>query len=311
MDNEIVKQDKGQASQKMSEIAKVTEKEILNFLDVFGFKDLAETEKKQFLQVCLMNGLNPFKKEVYIVAYGSGQYRQFSIIIAYQKFIERANNTRLLAGWQISELQKCISVKIVNEKPVESEDYFCEIKIYRKDFSQPILHRVYLSEYIKKTKDGNVTEFWLKPNSQLKKVAISQGMKLVFPDNFAINVMSDAEVILPAEFEDVTNQKSLSAKKPEKPILPENILSEITGKLENFEIPLKAVNKYADTYSFTKEQKEIIKKSGTIGDKELSEIVEMVRAGKKDLIGLEFVLNPAQMKFVVDNSFVEVSDLPE
>jgi len=158
----------------------LTNDQLANYLDLFGAKDLLKEEKLQFIEICKMNGLNPFKREIHIVAYGSGTYRKCAIIVGYETYIKRAEESGRLDGWHTT-IEQCKTVRVDVKGNISFiDDIQATVTIYRKDFVNPFLHSVKLSEYLKKTKDGSITEFWLRPESQLKKVAISQGFRLCF-----------------------------------------------------------------------------------------------------------------------------------
>jgi phage recombination protein Bet len=146
-------------------------KTILDYLDATGLSpELFEAEKTQFVSVCQAFGLNPFKREIYATVYGEGSYRRFSVIVGYETYLKRAERTGRLDGW---------SSRIEGS----GNDMKAIVEIHRRDWSEPLVHEVYFVEAVQKKKDGTPTSFWTKmPRFQLKKVAISQGFRLCFPD---------------------------------------------------------------------------------------------------------------------------------
>ena len=57
------------------------------------------------------------------------------------------------------------------------------VEIHRKDWSEPFVHEVYWREAVQKKRMAPQPQFWTKQTRfQLKKVAISQGFRLCFPD---------------------------------------------------------------------------------------------------------------------------------
>src|SRR5271157_3646866 len=126
----------------------VDAKTIDEFLFTSGTK-LTEPQKALFLRMAVEFNLNPFKREIYAIAYGT----QFNIVTGYQVYIARAEATGKLDGWE-----------------TVSDDQSATITIYRKDFSHPFVWTVLREDFDKKT--GN----WQKmPDFMLKKVAIGQG----------------------------------------------------------------------------------------------------------------------------------------
>lgn len=175
MENQLVK---------AGSIPEVTLEKLTKFLDFFGASNkLSEKEKTQFIEICIDQKLNPFKREVHLVAYGEGKNRTFNIITGYEVYIKRANLSERLDSWSTPVIEKCQTARIDKKGNLDFiDDIKATISIKRKDFSAPFVHSVKLSEYIQRTKYGDVTSFWLKPESQLKKVAISQGFRLCFSE---------------------------------------------------------------------------------------------------------------------------------
>jgi phage recombination protein Bet len=149
----------------------ITEAKIAEYLQTFGLaKKLQPNEIGQFARIACEFQLNPFKREIYCVAYGSGDNRACSIIVGYEVYIKRAERTGKLDGWKVWV-------------EGEGENLKAFVEINRKDWQHPFTHEVYWKEAAQKKKDGEATSFWTKmPRFQLKKVAISQGFRLCFPD---------------------------------------------------------------------------------------------------------------------------------
>lgn len=136
----------------------VTQKTIEEFLFSSGTK-LNDQQKMMFLKMAQLNNLNPFKREIYAIPFGSN----FNIVTAYQVYIARAEATGKLDGWEV----------------VSNGDE-AVITIHRKDMSKPIIWNVQRSDFDKGS--GN----WLKmPDFMLKKVAIGQGFRLAFPNELS------------------------------------------------------------------------------------------------------------------------------
>ncbi|MDA3900025.1 MAG: phage recombination protein Bet [Spirochaetes bacterium] len=151
----------------------ITTEKLIEYLDVVGLSsELKPQEKTQFIEIARAYQLNPFKREVYCVAYGQGQYRKLSIITGYEVYLKRAERTGLLNGW-----------KIRTEGQIRDSSLKAIIEVYRKDWTQPFVHEVYYREYVQKDKNGKVNRFWSeKPVTMLKKVVIAQAFRLCFPD---------------------------------------------------------------------------------------------------------------------------------
>lgn len=167
----------------------VTPEKLDQYLDTFtGASALTKTERTQFREICLGFGLNPFKREIYPIAYGSGNYRKLSIIIGYEVYLKRADRIGTLDGWEVSftgDLEASTKTKNMKVDGVWKEkkidvwvgDLTAHITIYRKDWSRPFKHEVDWREY---TQDNSM--WFEKPKTMLKKVVIAQGFRLCFPD---------------------------------------------------------------------------------------------------------------------------------
>lgn len=139
------------------------------YLTSMGLK-LPEKYKVQFLELSKAFGLNPFKREIYAVGYGDN----FNIITGYEVYLKRAERTGKLDGWKMD-----ISGK------VSDNSLKATITIHRKDWSNPFEHTVYYAECVQKNKTGQPTSIWAKmPVFMTKKVAIAQGFRLCFSDEF-------------------------------------------------------------------------------------------------------------------------------
>lgn len=150
----------------------VTVKQLTGYLDAMGLaQKLTDKEKTQFLEISQAFGLNPFKREIYCSKYGEGTNAQTSIIVGYETYIKRAERSGQLDGWQI-----------VTEGSLKEQNLKAIITIYRKDRKIPFVHEVLYEEYVQTTKDGQVTKFWKKAHTMIKKVAMAQGFRLCFSD---------------------------------------------------------------------------------------------------------------------------------
>lgn len=139
----------------------------LEYLQSMGNK-LPAKQQTQFLEMAQGFGLNPFKREIYAVGYGDN----WNIITGYEVYLKRAERIGKLDGW---------SATIEGS----GENMTATVVIHRKDWTHPFTHTVLFSECAQKTKDGRLNSVWGKmPSFMLKKVAIAQGFRLCFPDEF-------------------------------------------------------------------------------------------------------------------------------
>jgi len=153
----------------------VNENQIAVYLDSLWLGSsaakLVPVHKEQFAATCLAYGLNPLKREIYAVpyAYENPVKRTFSIIIAYEVFLRRAENSGRMRGWRTWFEE----AKTLDGRP----DIRACIEIAIEGWDKPFVHEVYLSEYT-----GDKPLWRAKPRTMLKKVVIAQGFRLAFPN---------------------------------------------------------------------------------------------------------------------------------
>lgn len=153
------------------------------YLTVMGLAaKLTETEKKQFIEISMAYGLNPFKREIYCTKYVIGGNETMSIIVGYETYIKRAERSGQLDGWGV-----------ITEGSVKDGNLKAVITIHRKDRKFPFVHEVYYSEYVQ-LKDGKPNKFWQKAFTMIKKVATAQGFRLCFSDELGGMPYTDEEV---------------------------------------------------------------------------------------------------------------------
>lgn len=149
----------------VSEQNQVTQKLLLDYLKQTN-SNLLPNEQAQFLAISQTFNLNPWKREVYAVAYGSGDKRKLSIIVGYEVYLRRAEEFPQYDGYE-------------TEFAGEGANMCCTCKVYRKDRNHPTGATVFLREY----SQGN--QMWnTKPRVMLEKVAIATAMRRAFPSQF-------------------------------------------------------------------------------------------------------------------------------
>ena len=148
----------------------LTPKTIKTYINQYA----TDQEIALFLNQCAMFQLNPFKREIYLIKYSANQAATF--VVGYEVYLKRADRTGKWAGTESG----------TEDDPKTGKVLKAWAKVYRKDWTAPLYHEVYLDEYVQKTKEGEPTRFWKdKPRTMLKKVAISQAFRMAFPDEFA------------------------------------------------------------------------------------------------------------------------------
>lgn len=169
----------------------------LGWLQSMGLK-LTPQHEQQFLDVCCAYGLNPIKKEIYAVEYTNKNTGEvtFNIIVAYDVYLKRAMKTGLLDGFETT-IQG------------SGETMRAKCTIYRRDWSHPFVHEVYLQEY-----DQHNTMWRTKPITMLKKVAEAQAFRKCFPEDLGgIPYTSDE---LPENLTSVPPEKNITPQEQMK-----------------------------------------------------------------------------------------------
>jgi len=140
---------------------KVSREVVIKYLQNMGTK-LPQHQFEQFVDLAVAQNLNPFKREIYAIAYGNN----FNTVTGYEVYLKRADRTDTLDGW-----------KVWTEGT--GPEMVAKILIHRKDRSMPFEWEVEMSEYDQKN------SMWKsKPKTMLKKVVVGQGFRLCFPDEF-------------------------------------------------------------------------------------------------------------------------------
>lgn len=221
------------------------EEKAKEYLQSMGNK-LPAKQLTQFIEMAKAFQLNPFKREIYAVGYGEN----WNIITGYEVYLKRAERTGKLDGW------KC-------DVEGSGENMRATVTIYRKDWSHPFTHTVLFSEVCQKTKDGKLNSVWAKQTSFMtKKVAIAQGFRLCFPDEFSGMPYTSDEMPNEEQLRDVTptsEQLAEQALKIAKPATP--VKEKLYTREESEKVKELLTAKYQDgTDIFTEEDKKVFRK---------------------------------------------------
>jgi phage recombination protein Bet len=226
-------------------------------------------EMVYFLNVCRSRKLNPFIKDCYLIKYSASD--PAAVVTSVDYFRKRARAQKDCKGWKSG-----IIVEDREGKVHDTAGLFRDgekllggwFEAKPEGWTDPLRIEVNLRGYIKKTKEGNATRFWSVENqpSQIQKVAESQGLRKLWPDEFQ-GIYSEEEItpedrgkavdIIPeekpdlsaavAEFDQATADRPLmaqyvavAAKHFKKP--PEEIKAEALKDLPSF---LVAYEKWA------------------------------------------------------------------
>lgn len=215
------------------ELATQSREELTRYLTEFvGTKNLTAQERVDFINIAQAYQLNPFKREIHVVAYGQGEKRQCSIITGYESYIKRAERTGKLNGWKVGIAG-------------EGENLIAKITIYRKDWETPFEHEVYLEEarqYKKNFSSGAMepTAIWKKmPRFMLKKVAIAQGFRLCFSDELGGMPYTADEIDIgePINVTPISGKPKVKQPKAKLEVAKEEKTKAIEGKVVQEEQP--------------------------------------------------------------------------
>lgn len=188
---EITTESSGIESQQVDETLMLKYMESCNIAN-----QLSANEKIQFVSIAKAYQLNPFKREIYCIAYGKDERRKLNIITGYEVYLKRAERTNKLAGWKVT----CTG---------SGAEMRATIEIHRKDWNMPLVHEVSFKEY-----NQNSPIWQSKPETMLKKVAMAQGFRLAFPDELG-GIPYDSSEIPEGQEIKFVNAKEVNKVAPE------------------------------------------------------------------------------------------------
>jgi phage recombination protein Bet len=165
----MVKQDVAKVTKPNTDLmfdpANLTKETIKNYL----CKEASDQELTLGLQIAKTCNLNPLKREIYFIKYGNNP---MMTVTGYEVYLKRAEASGQYDGMELT----C-------EGSVKDNNLKAKITVYRKDWKHPLIHEVKYSEYVQKKQDGTPNKFWAeKPETMTKKVAVSQGFRMAFPE---------------------------------------------------------------------------------------------------------------------------------
>lgn len=134
-----------------------------------------------FIRVCMYQRLNPFLGEAYLIKYDRS--KPASIVVGKAVFTQRAEAHPQFDGFRagivvqrkggIAELEG--SMKLAADTLLGGW-----VIIKRKDRSDPFHHTVALEEY-----DTHQAQWRARPMTMIRKVALVQGLREIFPETFS------------------------------------------------------------------------------------------------------------------------------
>jgi len=148
-----------------------------------------------FLKACQALGLNPFKKEIYLVKYGE---EPASIIISWESYLKCAEAHPDYEGHEGGLIIQTDYGPDFREGAFVTEEERERLiggwaRVYRRG-RRPFYYSVHISECRKYTKEGRPTRFWAEmPGTMMRKVALSRALREAFPSIYG-GLVSEVEV---------------------------------------------------------------------------------------------------------------------
>jgi len=176
-----------------------------------------------FLNVCRSRKLNPFIKDCYLIKYSASD--PAAVVTSIDYFRKRARAQKDCKGWKSGIIVKdSKGVKDTNGLLQDGETLlggWFEAK--PEGWTDPLRLEVNLRGYVKKKKDGSITHFWSPDNqpSQIQKVAESQGLRKLWPDEFQ-GIYSEEEITQEDRLKAIDMNGNFS--EVEAPVTPETLL---------------------------------------------------------------------------------------
>lgn len=191
----------------------------------------SESEAGVLMELARVRRLNPITRQIHFVKRSQfdSQTKSYKDIWSAQVGIDGfraiAERTGLYDGQDEPEFE-------YDEKKSLK---LCKVRIYRKDWSRPVVGVAHFAEYAQKTKDGTPTKMWAeKPHVMLAKCAEALAFRKAFPDDTS-GLYAPEEMPVEREEKDVTPSRPLiansDAEQPKTRALAEKVAARIQSKL--------------------------------------------------------------------------------
>lgn len=212
MKQEIEKQNMNVVKYQAADGQEITlDAELVRRFLVHGKPDMVSNQELIFfMNICKARKLNPLVKDCYLIKYGN---EPAAIVTSIDFYRRRARAQKDCAGWKKGVIvltkdgtpKETFGIVLPGEKLVGG---WFEAK--PKGWEEALRVEVNLEAHIKKTSDGRTTKFWSAENqaSQIMKVAESQGLRTLWPDEFA-KLYTQEEIITGEEI--ISQEEKLHA----------------------------------------------------------------------------------------------------
>lgn len=180
---------------------------------------VTDQEIFMYMGMCRARGLNPFKRDCYLVKYT--QNDTAAIIVSIDYYRSRAAAQENCQGWQAGPIvmKKDGTLRYSNGLVLEDEKLVGGwFEAQPQGWTQPLKIEVNLKQFLKHTQSGALTRFWREENQpgQIAKVAESQGLRRCWPDEFA--KLYTEEEILPDVIDITAGNGGGPESEPETPL---------------------------------------------------------------------------------------------
>lgn len=198
----IVKREQG--------LAALSPQEVRTLLPVGKATD---TEIGVFIRYCQAVQADPWAKEIYLVKYDERAVA--AIVLALNWYLKRASHNPAYESYESGVIVKRQGeyIDVVGSVVYEGDTLFggwC--KCYKKGVQRPFERRVTMAEY-----DKHQFGWKTMPATMIEKVAIVQGIRRAFPDEFTgFQDKAELPVVLEGEVEEVRPPRELPADAPER-----------------------------------------------------------------------------------------------
>jgi len=189
----------------VEELAKINEKTVEDYLFISNTK-LNSYQKSLFIQMAVRSNLDPFKREIYAIPFGDN----FNIVTGYQTYLQRAERTGLLDGWEC-----------------DSDEKTATVTIHRKDWANSFKWVVEAKDFSKAGKTSRPNSWDNMGGFMLKKVAICQAFRLAFPVELGGLPYSADEMEAIEPFAQQEPEKPKTVKKLTKPEVIEEVKDDV------------------------------------------------------------------------------------
>ena len=225
-----------------------------------------------FMGVCKSKGLNPFKRDAYLIKYTEKD--PAAIVTSIDFYRSRARAQKDCQGWKAGIIVRDRKGNIIERQGhfiLEDEELlggWFEAKPV--GWAEARKHTVPLKPYIKKTAMGEPTRFWSVENQPLMimKVAEAQGLRMVWPDLFE-KIYTEEEILesQPKPSPIITNGEATTKTTTE---VTTNLDSKVTAQdiINNFKKEFVNMENYDENI-----MSEFIKKIASLNRKPEEEIM--------------------------------------